>query len=51
METVYRSYDARKNSIGEWQFVRRKSGKAALIGPTKASVSLVWMIGRKGGGK
>lgn len=54
MQTKYREYEARLESDNEWHLYRRDRGKYTWIGPTKARISLVWMLyskKEKGGAK
>lgn len=54
MKTKYREYEAVKKSDDEWHLMRRTSGQYTWIGPTKARISLVWMLNskhKKGGNK
>ncbi len=55
LQTDYRRYEARFNTIdNEWHLIRMNNGTQTWIGPTRAKISLVWMLNyktRKGGGK
>jgi len=52
LHTQYREYVPKFGSDGEWHLIRQRDGKHTWLGPTKAKVSLVWMINgnKKGGG-
>lgn len=47
METKYREYEAVKKNDDEWHLMRRTSGRYTWIGPTKARISLVWILNSK----
>lgn len=47
MQTNYRKYEAKIGGDNEWHLYRRESGRYTWIGPTRAKVSLVWMINYK----
>ncbi|WP_298648813.1 DUF3575 domain-containing protein [uncultured Proteiniphilum sp.] len=48
MTNKYREYIPQKCGYDdEWHLIKQKSGKSAWIGPTRAKVSLVWMINKK----
>lgn len=47
MQTDYRRYEANFGSDNKWHPVRQESGRHSWIGPTKAKISLVWMLNRK----
>lgn len=52
MQTHYRKYDAEQQLDGQWNLYRSGNGIYTWIGPTRARVSLVWIInGRKKGGR
>lgn len=44
MSTGYREYVPRMGDDNEWHLMRRNRGNRIWIGPTRAKVSLVWMI-------
>jgi hypothetical protein len=46
MHTDYTKYAPQKNSNGNWLLVRQKEAKRDYFGPTRAKVSLVWMLNR-----
>ena len=46
----YREYAPRFGSDGEWHLIRQSDGQHFWLGPTKAKVSLVWMINAKNRG-
>ena len=51
MQTNYRKYDAKQDADGDWNLYRNSTGRYTWIGPTRARISLVWMInGKKKGG-
>ena len=54
MNTKYREY-APKFGFDDWHLIRQKSGTYQWIGPTRAKISLVWMLNhgyqKKGGTK
>jgi Protein of unknown function (DUF3575). len=51
LHTNYREYVPKFGSDGEWHLIRKNDGQRIWLGPTKAKVSLVWMInGKKRGG-
>lgn len=47
MQTNYRQYNAVFGSDNEWHLMRQNDGAFTWIGPTRAKISLVWMLGRK----
>lgn len=47
MQTNYRQYDAEQDTNGNWHLYRRGNGRYTWIGPTRARISLVWMINSK----
>ncbi len=51
--TKYRKYEAQRRDTGGWSLCRELSGRTGWFGPTRARISLVWMIGDKSkiGGK
>lgn len=53
--TKYREYVPKFGADGEWHLIRQNNGNYRWIGPTRAKVSLVWMINngyrKKGGSK
>lgn len=51
MQTDYRHYESHLSSTGEWHSLYNKGGRYSWIGPTKAKVSLVWMLNKRGGRK
>ncbi len=54
LKTDYRYYEAEYyTDDSKWHPIRQKSGTYTWVGPTRARVSLVWLINRKveGGGK
>ena len=55
LQTKYREYEPQKGIDEQWRLIRRTNGKYAWFGPTKAKISLVWMIDlgflKKGGAK
>ena len=54
LHTNYREYVPKFGSDGEWHLIRQRSGNYTWMGPTKAKVSLVWMINgkkKKGGAR
>ena len=44
LRTHYREYDAALGMDETWHLNRRQSGRYTWIGPTRAKVSLVWML-------
>ena len=44
MSTRYREYVPKFGYDDEWHLVRQKSGQYHWIGPTRAKISLVWML-------
>lgn len=53
MQTDYRRYEALLESDQKWHLYRRENGRYSWIGPTRAKISLVWMLNYKqpkGGG-
>lgn len=44
MQTNYRYYEAEKGFGNEWHLTRQNDGRFTWIGPTRAKVSLVWLI-------
>ena len=44
IQTKYREYVPKFGIDDEWHLIRQKDGKHTWFGPTKAKVSLVWMI-------
>lgn len=44
MRTNYRYYEAKKGTDNQWHLTRKTDGRFTWIGPTRAKVSLVWMI-------
>ena len=55
MQTKYREYVPKFGLDDEWHLIRQRDGVHKWFGPTKAKVSLVWMINhgykKKGGAK
>jgi hypothetical protein len=51
VRTRYREYTPRFGADDEWHLIRRRSGNHTWIGPARAEISLVLMLGRKGGGR
>ena len=54
MQTKYREYVPKFGSDDEWHLIRQRDGIHRWFGPTKAKVSLVWMINhgyKKNGGQ
>lgn len=52
LKVKYRRYEARYSTDERWHAVKTESGKRIWFGPTRAKVSLVWMIdlqNKKGG--
>lgn len=47
MQTRYRKYDAEQDANGNWHLYRSSNGRYTWIGPTRARISLVWMISSK----
>ena len=48
MTNKYREYIPQKCGYDdEWHLIKQKSGKSTWIGPTRAKISLVWMINKK----
>jgi hypothetical protein len=47
MHTAYTDYVPRKDDEGNWLLERRKEATRWWAGPTRAKVSLVWMVGYK----
>lgn len=47
MQTDYRRYQAGATAEGEWGLYKREAGRYTWVGPTRAKVSLVWMIGNR----
>ncbi len=47
MQTNYREYTPKYGADGNWHLIRGNKGKYTWIGPTRAKVSLVWMINHK----
>lgn len=53
MKTKYRKYVPKFGPDDEWHLIRQGTGRRSWVGPTRAKVSLVWMINhgfRKKGG-
>jgi hypothetical protein len=46
MHTGYTTYTPQQDSNGDWHLMRRKEAYRDYIGPTRAKVSLVWMLNR-----
>jgi outer membrane protein OmpA-like peptidoglycan-associated protein len=46
MNSDYTRYIPQKDSNGDWHLMRRKEAKRDYLGPTRAKVSLVWMLNR-----
>jgi hypothetical protein len=46
MNSDYTGYVPQKDSNGDWHLMRRKEAKLDYFGPTRAKVSLVWMLNR-----
>jgi hypothetical protein len=46
MNTGYTKYAPQKDGNGDWHLMRRKEANRDYIGPTRAKVSLVWMLNR-----
>lgn len=45
LKTNYRYYEARTNPhTGAWELYRQNDGRFSWLGPTRAKVSLVWML-------
>ena len=44
LSTRYREYNPLRGADGQWHLVRQQSGRYTWIGPTRASISLVWMF-------
>jgi hypothetical protein len=51
VRTRYREYTPRFGADDEWHLIRRRSGNHTWVGPARAEISLVLMLGRKGGGR
>ncbi len=56
MATDYREYVPKTSADSEWHLMRRGSGHRIWVGPTRAKVSLVWIINhgqrkKEGGGR
>lgn len=54
IRTEYDEYAPQKDADGDWHLIRQKTGNHTWIGPTRAKVSLVWMLNhgyKKGGVK
>jgi hypothetical protein len=53
LHTAYTSYNPQQDYDDSWHLMRQKDAKRIFIGPTRAKVSLVWMINlnskKKGG--
>ncbi len=47
LQTQYRQYEEHWGIDDKWHTVRQNSGKYSWFGPTRARVSLVWMLNRK----
>ncbi len=47
MQTNYDKYGEHLGIDDRWHTIRRESGRQSWFGPTKAKVSLVWMLNRK----
>ncbi len=47
VETNYKYYESCFNLEHMWHAIRREDGRYSYIGPTRAKVSLVWMLNRK----
>jgi len=47
MQTKYREYIPRYGPDDEWHLIRKQSGKYHWLGPTRAKISLVWMLNRR----
>lgn len=44
LKTEYRKYEAMKDLYGDWRLLKQLNGNYTWIGPTRAKISLVWMI-------
>ena len=55
LSAQYREYNPVFSADEQWHLIHRKSGRYTLIGPTRARISLVWMLDRfyqqKGGAR
>lgn len=49
LETDYRHYNEHWGIDDKWHTMRENSGKYSWFGPTRAKISLVWMLNRKAG--
>lgn len=47
IRTHYDEYLPQKGADNKWHLIRQKEGTFSFIGPTRAKISLVWMINRK----
>jgi hypothetical protein len=46
-QTEYRHYEAYFGADNKWTPIRQETGRYEYIGPTRAKISLVWMLNRK----
>lgn len=44
LDTKYREYKPMTGVDGEWHLIRQRNGNHSWFGPTRAKVSLVWML-------
>ena len=51
MQTNYRYYEVHYSFMEEWHPMHNLEGKYSFIGPTRAKVSLVWMLNKRGARK
>lgn len=54
MQTQYKEYTPKMGVDDKWHLIRRQNGSYTWIGPTRAKISLVWMLNcnlKKGGVK
>lgn len=47
LKTHYREYEPKMGEDNEWHLIRKKSGNYTWFGPTRAKISLVWMLNYK----
>ncbi len=49
LKTDYRYYEAQYDIDDRWHPIKNKNGNYTWFGPTKAKVSLVWLLNKRGG--
>ena len=49
IQTKYREYVPKRDINNEWHLIRQSDGKHTWIGPSKAKISLVWVINNREG--